>query len=74
MKACKSCEHLSDMLYAANQREGIRVKELAQAKRDLEVAIQGKNNADQYTLHMEGEIARLRSQILDAEARRQVGS
>lgn len=39
MKHCKDCEKLSDMLYAANQREGKLIVELANKNRELELAI-----------------------------------
>ena len=60
MRACKGCEQLSDLLFAANQREGKRIKEAAamQTERD----------------QLASENVLLRSRILQMEAQRQVGS
>lgn len=55
---CKDCSHLSDLLYAANEREGKRIKEAAR--------LQNENAA------LANENVRLQSRLLEAEARRQV--
>lgn len=57
-RRCKDCEHLSDMLFAANQREGNRIKELAALKAERDMAM--------------NEVDRLARRICEAEARKQV--
>lgn len=58
-RSCKDCAYLSDLLFAANEREGKRIKETAR--------LQNENSA------LASENVRLQSRLLEAEARRQVG-
>lgn len=56
---CKDCERLSDLLFAANEREGKRIKENAYLSTRLD--------------EVSNENVRLNSRLLEAEARKQVG-
>jgi cell shape-determining protein MreC len=58
-RPCCDCDKLSDLLFAANEREGKKIKENA--------ALQ--NERDQ----LANENVRLLSRLYEAEARRQVG-
>ena len=57
-RRCKDCERLSDLLYAANEREGKRIKESAALSNRLQ--------------ELSDEVVRLSTRLLDAEARAQV--